>query len=60
MFNIEPQIDEDATWEKFKDEYWESMVDQGFNKEAILQSIDAGEFWDWVDDYVPSDSIVYK
>jgi hypothetical protein len=60
MFNTYPQIDEDATWEKFRNEYWEYLVDEGYSKEAIHQAIDDGDFWDWVDDFVPEDSLVYK
>lgn len=55
-----PGMDEDATFEKFKDSYWEYMIGEGKNKEAILQAIDNGEFWDWVDQFVGADEWVYK
>ncbi len=60
MFNTEPQIDEDATFNKLEAYYWESMMDDGHDKEYIIASIDNGDFWDWVDDFVPADELVYK
>jgi hypothetical protein len=53
------EMDEDATFKKFRDYYWESCVDKGMDEEAIFASLDRNEFWDWLEDFVPEDDWVY-
>ena len=55
-----PDMDEDATYAKFEDSFWEHMMENGKGEEAILKAIDNGEFWDWLDQYVGEDEWVYK
>ena len=53
-------MDEDATYAKFEDSFWEHMIKNGKGEEAILRAIDNGEFWDWLYQYVGEDEWVYK
>jgi hypothetical protein len=54
-----PQIDEDATFKKFRDDYWADCVEKSMSEEAIFASLDRNEFWDWLEMYVPEDDWVY-
>jgi len=53
------KMNEDATFYKFEADYWEFMVDKGYGKEATIAALDRGEFWDWLEDFVPEDDWVY-
>lgn len=55
-----PQINEDATYEKFRDAYWADCVEKGMSEEAIFASLNRNEFWDWLADFVPEDDWVYN
>lgn len=57
---LEPVIDEDATYIKFHEEYWDDMIGEGKSESQIIADIDNGKFWDWVDQCVPEDEIIYK
>lgn len=53
-------MNEDATYEKFRDAYWADCVEKGMSEEAIFASLDRNEFWDWLADFVPEDDWVYN
>jgi hypothetical protein len=53
------EMDEDATFKKFRDAYWADCIEKGMSEEAIFASLDRNEFWDWLEMYVPEDDWVY-
>jgi len=58
---LTPEIDEDACWEKFESEYWDWAINQGWhNEDYVLEQLANGHFYEWLDENVGVDELIYK